>query len=144
MGCTKHRLLDGLEISVPLDLRFSPSSTSTFLILPPPLGDPISVFTNTTRSPNLSSPNLCRRHGTSLASSYSSSLKSSIPLPFFLCGEYLAFVTFPFHFTFISAIKPFGIAGFPFLLRILPPAVGIYFLSIVVQALLLRNPLSFL
>jgi hypothetical protein len=42
-------------------------------------------------------------------------------------------------------MKPFSIAsGFPFLLLILPvAAVGIYFLSIIVHALLIRNPLSF-
>jgi hypothetical protein len=90
----------------------------------------------------LATPNLCRRTGTSLASFYSPSLKSSIPFPFF-CGEHLAFVTFPFHFTFISAIKPFGIDGFP-LLFTLSSSSGWYFLSTDVQAMLLRNRLSFL
>ena len=102
------------------------------MFLPPPLGDYLSIFSDTpwaTGAKLLLLSKLCRRYGTSLASSYSSSLKSSISLPFF-CGEHLAFVTFPFHFTFISAIKPFGIASFPFLLRILPPAVGIYFLQL--------------
>ena len=89
-----------------------------------------------------SSPNLCRRHGTSLAGSYSSSLKSSIPLPFF-CGEHLAFVTFPFRFTFISAIKPFGIASFP-LSFTHSSSSGWPSLPIDVQAMLLRNRLSFL
>jgi hypothetical protein len=122
----------------PLDLRtFSLSSTFQLFFSPHLLAIIFRLFTNTTRSSNLSSPNLCRRHGTSLASSYSSSLKSFFPPTFFFCGEHLAFATFPFHFTFISAIKPFGTAGFSFLLRILPPAVGIYFPSIVVQALLL-------
>jgi hypothetical protein len=137
-----------VETFLLLDLRtffLSPTSQlSSFL--PPPLGDYLSIFSDTPRATGakLLRFKLCRRYGTSLASSYSSSLKSSIPLPFSFCGEHLAFVTFPFHFTFISAIKLFGIASFPFLLRILPPAVGIYSLSIVVQALLLRNPLSFL
>ena len=126
-----------------MDIFLSPKSQTFLLFFPPPLGDHFfeSFHSSATPpAPYSSSPNVCRRHGTSepVAGSYSWSLKSSIPLLFFFGGEHLAFITFPFRFTFISAIKPFGIAGFPFLLRILPAAVGIYFLSIVIR----RTPSS--
>jgi hypothetical protein len=81
--------------------------------------------------------NLCRRRGISLASFYSSSLKPYILFPSFLPCQAHSLVVFLFSFYFHLSDYLFCIAGFSFLLRILPPAVGIYFPSIVVQALLL-------
>jgi len=78
------------------------------------------------------------------ASFYSPSLKSLFHfLSSSLANTSQPFVASPFHFTFISAIKPFGIPSFP-----LPfthsSSSGWPSLPIDVQAMLLRNRLSFL
>ena len=75
-----------------MDIFLSPKSQTFLLFFPPPLGDHFfeSFHSSATPSaPYSSSPNVCRRHGTSepVAGSYSWSLKSSIPLLFFFGGE---------------------------------------------------------
>jgi hypothetical protein len=105
-----------------------------YLFLPPPLGDHVSIFRDTGAKLLLSS--LCRRGGISLASLYSSSLKSYIPFPSFLPWQAHSLVIFLFSFYLSSQRLPLLHRQFS-LLFTLSSFGGWYFLSTDVQAMLL-------